>query len=197
MCAAQTAANCCLGCPTDNVPAPGSAGEAGPGDCMATWLAVSCVAYSHQLLPRTRAVADPGTSSPCPAAFPVRPTSGCLAYSGACGHGHHAPTRSDANRFAPREAVGPEGHVGRPPEWLTYTSAAGVPASDRRRLDLVVYGASLQGLALCCDATLARSEGVPHPRAERTAGVALLTAERRKHATYPGGQRCASWRRGR
>ena len=95
-----------------------------------------------------------------------------------------------------REAVGPEGHVV-PQQWLTHTSAPGVPASDRRRLDLVVYGASPQGLALCCDATLVSpvtSEGVPHPRAEHTAGVALLTAERRKHATYPelrlgGGQR--------
>ena len=42
------------------------------------------------------------------------------------------------------------------------------------------------------------SEGVPHPRAEHTAGVALLTAERRKHATYPelrlgGDKGCASW----
>ena len=39
MCAAQTAANllrsdCCLGCPTDNVPAPG---EAGPGDWPHGW----------------------------------------------------------------------------------------------------------------------------------------------------------------
>ena len=42
---------------------------------------------------------------------------------------------------------------------------------------------------------------MPHPRAERTAGVALLTAERRKHATYPelrlgGDKGCASWSRG-
>ena len=41
-----------------------------------------------------------------------------------------------------------------PQQWLTYTSAPGVPASDRRRLDLVVYGASPHTLALCCDATL-------------------------------------------
>ena len=95
-----------------------------------------------------------------------------------------------------REAVGPEGHVV-PQQWLTHTSAPGVLASDCRRLDLVVYGASPQGLALGCDATLVStvtSEGVPHPRAEHTAGVALLAAERRKHATYPelrfgGGQR--------
>ena len=74
-----------------------------------------------------------------------------------------------------REAVGPEGHVV-PQQWLTHTSAPGVPASDRRCL------------ALCCDATLVSpvtSEGVPHPSAEHSAGVALLTAERRKHATYP------------
>ena len=50
------------------------------------------VAYSYQLLPRTRAAADLGTSPPGPAAFPVRPTSGCLAYSNACGQGHRAPT---------------------------------------------------------------------------------------------------------
>ena len=67
----------------------------------------------------------------------------------------------------------------------------GVLASDRRSLHLAVYGASPQRLALCCDATLVSrvtSEGVPHPRAEHTAGVALLAAERRKHATW-GGQR--------
>ena len=62
-----------------------------------------------------------------------------------------------------REAVGPEGHVV-PQQWLTHTSAPGVLASDRQSLDLVVYGASPQGLALCCDATLVSpvtSEGVP------------------------------------
>ena len=88
-----------------------------------------------------------------------------------------------------REAVGPERHVV-PQQWLMHTSAPGVLAC-----------ASPQGLALCCDATLVSSvtsEGVPHPRAEHTAGVALLTAERRKHATYPdlrlGGHKgCASW----
>ena len=86
-----------------------------------------------------------------------------------------------------RDAVGPEGHVV-PQQWLTHTSAPGVLASDRRRLDLVVYGASSQSLALCCDATLVSpvtSEAVPHPRAEHTAGVALLI----RSFALGGGQR--------
>ena len=95
-----------------------------------------------------------------------------------------------------REAVGAEGHVV-PQQWLSHTSAPGVPTSDRRRLDLVVYGASPQGLALCCDATLVSpitGASAPHPRADHTPGIALRMAESRKRATYPelqrgGGQR--------
>ena len=90
-----------LGCPTDNVPAPGSAGEAGPGNWPHGWQFHASRTRTNYF--RERAADDPGTSPPCPAAFPVRPT-GCLAYSGACGHGHHAPTQSDANRFAPPAA---------------------------------------------------------------------------------------------
>ena len=37
-----------------------------------------------------------------------------------------------------REAVGAEGQVVAQ-QWLTHTTATGVPADDRRRLDLVVY----------------------------------------------------------
>ena len=95
-----------------------------------------------------------------------------------------------------REAVGAEGHVV-PRQWLSHTSAPGVPTSDRRRLDLVVYGASPQGLALCCDATLVSpitGANAPHPRADHTPGIALRMAASRKRATYPelqrgGGQR--------
>ena len=90
-----------------------------------------------------------------------------------------------------REAVGAEGHVV-PQQWLSHTSAPGVPTSDRRRLDLVVYGASPLGLALCCDATLVSpitGTSTPHPRAEHTPGIALRMAESRKRATYPELQR--------
>ena len=52
-----------------------------------------------------------------------------------------------------REAVGPEGQVV-PQQWLAHTTAPGVQPPDRRRLDLVVYGATTRGGALCCDATL-------------------------------------------
>ena len=79
-----------------------------------------------------------------------------------------------------REAVGAEGHVV-PQQWLSHTSAPGVPTSDRRRLD------SPQGLAPCCDATLASpitGASAPHPRADHTPGIALRMAESRKRATY-------------
>ncbi|CAK9101722.1 132 kDa protein, partial [Durusdinium trenchii] len=52
-----------------------------------------------------------------------------------------------------REALGPEGRVV-PQQWLSHTTAPGVCPADRRRLDLVVYGASRLGEALCCDVTL-------------------------------------------
>ena len=41
-----------------------------------------------------------------------------------------------------------------PQQWLARTSARDVDPADRRRLDLVVYGATLVGEALCCDVTL-------------------------------------------
>ena len=60
----------------------------------------------------------------------------------------------------------------------------------------LVYGASPQGLALCCDATLVSpiTGASAHPRADHTPGIALRMAESRKRATYPelqrgGGQR--------
>ena len=52
-----------------------------------------------------------------------------------------------------REAVGPEGQVV-PQQWLARTSARDVDPADRRRLDLVVYGTTPLGEALCCDVTL-------------------------------------------
>ena len=48
------------------------------------------------------------------------------------------------------EAVGAEGQVV-PQQWLAHTTATGVLANDRRRLDLVVYGATANGGALCCN----------------------------------------------
>ena len=83
-----------------------------------------------------------------------------------------------------REAVSPEGRVV-PQQWLSRTTAPGVSPDDRRRLDLVVHGATERGKTLCCDATLAspvRSDGRPHAGA---ADRALSTAERRKRTRYP------------
>jgi hypothetical protein len=86
-----------------------------------------------------------------------------------------------------REAVGPEGQVV-PQQWLAHTTAAGVASDDRRRLDMVVYGATPLGGALCCDATLVSPlarNGAPQPRAADEDGAVLRVAERRKQATYP------------
>ena len=83
-----------------------------------------------------------------------------------------------------REAVGPEGQVV-PQQWLAHTTAVGVDARDRRRLDLVIYGVSPRGEALCCDATLVSPLtrwGTPQPRASEEDGAALRVAERRKRA---------------
>ncbi|CAE7948697.1 unnamed protein product [Symbiodinium sp. KB8] len=58
-----------------------------------------------------------------------------------------------------RKAVGAEGQVV-PQQWLAHTTATGVPAHNRRRLDLVVYGGTANGGALCCDAALPLQERV-------------------------------------
>ena len=42
-----------------------------------------------------------------------------------------------------REAVGAEGQVV-PQQWLAHTTTTGVPVDDRRRLGLVVYGATAE-----------------------------------------------------
>ena len=86
-----------------------------------------------------------------------------------------------------REAVGPGGQVV-PQQWLAHTTVPNVRSDDRRRLDLVVYGATPLGGALCCDATLVSPltrTGLPQPCAAAHDGAALRVAERRKRAAYP------------
>ena len=86
-----------------------------------------------------------------------------------------------------REGVGANGQVvGQ--QWLANTTAPGVRPDDRRRLDLVVYGAAARGETLCCDATIVsplRRNGAPRPHAADTDGVALAQARRLKERTYP------------
>ena len=41
-----------------------------------------------------------------------------------------------------------------PQQWLANIIPPGVAPEDRRRLDLIVYGATPNEVALCCDATL-------------------------------------------
>ena len=86
-----------------------------------------------------------------------------------------------------REALGADGQV-IPQQWLAHPTAPNVGAADRRRLDLVVYGATPHGGALCCDATLVSPlmrTGHPQPCTVTIDGAALRVAERRKHAAYP------------
>ena len=91
--------------------------------------------------------------------------------------------------MGPRSARsrGAEGQVV-PQQWLVHTTAPGVHADDRRRLDVVIYGATTNGTALCCDATQVSPltcTGQPQPCTADLDGAALRTAERRKAATYP------------
>ena len=86
-----------------------------------------------------------------------------------------------------REAIGSEGQVV-PQQWLAHTTAPHVGTQDRRRLDLVVYGALSSGGAQCCDATLVSPLsrlGHPQPCAAAVDGAVLRVAERRKCAAYP------------
>ena len=81
-----------------------------------------------------------------------------------------------------REALGPEGRVV-PQQPLANTSAPGVSAQDRRRLDLDLYGATRVGEALCCDATLVaplRRDGRPQPRAANEDDAAIAGATKRR-----------------
>ena len=85
-----------------------------------------------------------------------------------------------------REAVGAEGQVV-PQQWFAHTTATGVPADDRCRLDLVVHGATANGGALCCDARLVsppKKTGHPHPCILEVDGAALKVAERHRHCSY-------------
>ena len=82
-----------------------------------------------------------------------------------------------------REALGADGQVYLQ-QWLAHTTAPNVGAEDRRRLDLVVYGATPHG----CDATLVSPltrTGHPQPCTVTIDAAALRVAERRKHAAYP------------
>ena len=75
-----------------------------------------------------------------------------------------------------------------PEQWLANTTAPGVAADDRRRLDFVIYGAAARGESLCCDPTLVstvRRNGSPIAGTPERDGVALLSAQRRKLARYP------------
>ena len=59
---------------------------------------------------------------------------------------------------------------------------------DQRQLDMVAYGITPSGIALCCDATMVSPltrDGRPIPRAAAVDGAALARAERRKRRTYP------------
>ncbi len=59
---------------------------------------------------------------------------------------------------------------------------------DERQLDMVVYGATPTGIALCCDATLVSPltrAGAPIPRAATEDGIALARSEQRKRHRYP------------
>ena len=75
-----------------------------------------------------------------------------------------------------------------PQQWLAATTAQPIPADDRRRLDLVIHGATPLGHALCCDATLVSPltrDGAPWARAADQDGIALVHARRRKERRYP------------
>ncbi len=75
-----------------------------------------------------------------------------------------------------------------PKQLLRDTNIPLADPRDQRQLDMVVYGITTNGEALCCDATMVSPltrRGEPIPRAAAHDGVALARAERRKHRTYP------------
>ena len=85
-----------------------------------------------------------------------------------------------------REAVGSEGRVV-PQPWLAHTNLA-TAVDDRRRLDLLIHGATPRGEALACDVTLVSPltrSGQPTRQAATHDGAALLAARARKHRRYP------------
>ena len=86
-------------------------------------------------------------------------------------------------------------------QWLARTTAPGVAPDDRRRLDLVIYGASRRGEALCCDVTLVsplRADGRPQPASSERDGAAIDVANGAT-LNWPAWARNASssWRGGR
>ena len=132
-------------------------------------------------------------ATPAPEPPPVRPKPGVRPggrrTGGPCaGLSRRAKVVERAWLRVAREAVGPEGQVV-PQQWLAHTTAPGVRPDDRRRLDMVVYGATTNGGALCCDATLVspltRAGDHPQPRGDTDDGAALQVAERRKQTAYP------------
>ena len=152
-------------------PCPGHA-------AIAVRAARSCMARCHPERGWLRSAARPHANN----SFAAAAAAACLCLQvaphrcGAHGHGcgaavdaygdHHAACPSNRIRLLARqakplehawvriarEAVGPEGQVV-PQQWLACTSARDVDPADRRRLDLVVYGATPLGEALCCVAT--------------------------------------------
>ena len=63
-----------------------------------------------------------------------------------------------------------------------------VAPEDRHRPDLIVFVATTNGVALCCDATLVLTlarNGQPAHAADSRDGAALNIARRRKAARYP------------
>ena len=85
-----------------------------------------------------------------------------------------------------RETVGSEGRVV-PQPWLAHTNLA-TAVDDRRRLDLLIHGATSRGKALACDVTLVSPllrSGQPTRQAATYDGAALLAARARKHRRYP------------
>ena len=160
---------------------------------------------------------DPGTTLPPPAMnialrrrlrLPLPVTAATCVVDGrghGCGgpldpYGDHAlacPRSGALARRAPlverawvrvaREAVGADGRVV-PQQWIASLNLPGVSSTDRRRLDLVIYGATPLGEALCCDATLVSAltrGGAPIPRAADNDAVAIATARQRKQRAYP------------
>eukprot|EP00439_Symbiodinium_sp_Y106_P078982 s3234_g17.t1 len=64
-----------------------------------------------------------------------------------------------------------------PQQWLVNTTAPGIAPDDRRRLDLVIYGAAPLGGALCCDVTfVSLLTHEPHRAAAAQDGTILGTA---------------------
>ena len=106
------------------------------------------------------------------------PRSGALA--------RRAPLVERAWVRVAREAVGADGRVV-PQQWIASLHLPGVSSTNRRRLDLVTYGAAPLGEALCCDATLVSAltrGGAPIPRAADNDAVAITAARQRKQRAY-------------